>query len=101
MAAAKGKIALKDVGVGRIIRDCVADISAWQSGGNTLLGTIILFTPLAVAAGMTKDEKGVFNLHVLRRNLKKLLRQQRQKMPLQFMRLLGLPSPAVWGRLQI
>jgi len=75
MAAAEGEIALKDVGVGRIIRDCVADISAWQSGGNTLLGTIILFTPLAVAAGMIKDEKGVFNLHVLRQNLKKVVEE--------------------------
>jgi triphosphoribosyl-dephospho-CoA synthase len=73
IAVSKGELSLESVGVGRIIRDCVADISAWQSGGNTLLGTIILFTPLAVAAGMTKDEKGIFDLHVLRQNLKKVV----------------------------
>jgi len=73
IAALKGEISLEDVGVGRIIRDCVADISAWQSGGNTLLGTIILFTPLAVAAGMTPDEKGVFEVSVLRQNLKRVV----------------------------
>jgi len=73
MAASKGEISLEDVGVGRIIRDCVADVNAWQSGGNTLLGTIILFTPLAVAAGMTPDEKGAFEVSVLRQNLKRIV----------------------------
>ncbi|MEM1552483.1 MAG: triphosphoribosyl-dephospho-CoA synthase [Candidatus Bathyarchaeia archaeon] len=70
MAVSKGELALEDVGVGRIIRDCVADINAWQSGGNTLLGTVILFTPLAVAAGMTPMEKGTFDPSILRQNLK-------------------------------
>jgi triphosphoribosyl-dephospho-CoA synthase len=98
MAAAKGKIALKDVGVGRIIRDCVADISAWQSGGNTLLGTIILFTPLAVAAGMTKDEKGVFNLHVLRRNLKKVVEATTPEDAVAVYEAVGIAKPSGLGK---
>lgn len=73
IAVSKGELGLEDVGVGRIIRDCVADVGAWQSGGNTLLGTIILFTPLAVAAGMTPMEKGTFTLPVLRQNLRKVV----------------------------
>jgi len=98
MAAAEGKIALKDVGVGRIIRDCVADISAWQSGGNTLLGTIILFTPLAVAAGMTKDEKGVFNLHVLRRNLKKVVEATTPEDAVAVYEAVGIAKPSGLGK---
>ncbi|MGB9959901.1 MAG: triphosphoribosyl-dephospho-CoA synthase [Candidatus Bathyarchaeales archaeon] len=71
IAVSKGEVALADVGVGRIIRDCVADIKAWQSGGNTLLGTIILFAPMAVAAGMTPmKEDYSFELSEFRRNLK-------------------------------
>lgn len=66
-----GKIALDDVGLGRIIMDCVADVNAWQSGGNTLLGTVILFVPLAVAAGITPLDKAcVFELSEIRKNLK-------------------------------
>ncbi|MEM2912099.1 MAG: triphosphoribosyl-dephospho-CoA synthase [Candidatus Bathyarchaeia archaeon] len=71
ISVSKGEIAVADVGLGRIIRDCVADIKAWQGGGNTLLGTIILFAPIAVAAGMTsmRDDYS-FELSELRRKLK-------------------------------
>lgn len=73
IAVSKGEMGVEKVGVGSIIRDCVADVSAWQSGGNTLLGTIILFAPLAVAAGMTPIEKGVFEISSLRQNLKRVV----------------------------
>jgi triphosphoribosyl-dephospho-CoA synthase len=70
-AISKGEISASGVGLGQIIRDCVANVSAWQRGGNTLLGTIILFMPLAVAAGMASTETGnVFDVQQLRKNLK-------------------------------
>jgi triphosphoribosyl-dephospho-CoA synthase len=71
IAVSNHELRLNEVGVGKIINDCIADIKAWQSGGNTLLGTIILFVPLAVAAGMTRtrDYRG-FELSELRKNLK-------------------------------
>ena len=52
----QGEIGIGNVGLGRIIKDCVADINAWQRGGNTLLGTVILLSPIAVAAGMTNTK---------------------------------------------
>ena len=55
-----------DVGMGRIIKECAADINAWQTGGNTLLGTVMLLVPIAVAAGMTPTEG---NFVRLRKNL--------------------------------
>jgi triphosphoribosyl-dephospho-CoA synthase len=56
IAVHERKIPAADVGVGQIIKDCVADIDLWQHGGNTLLGTVILLTPIAVAAGMTPSQ---------------------------------------------
>ncbi|MCW4010326.1 MAG: triphosphoribosyl-dephospho-CoA synthase [Candidatus Bathyarchaeota archaeon] len=71
IAVFEGKLQLSQVGMGELMRDCVADIGAWQSGGNTLLGTVMLFIPLAVAAGMTPlNEKREFDLKQLRANLK-------------------------------
>jgi len=65
------EIGISNVGLGRIIKDCIADISAWQHGGNTLLGTVILFSPIAVAAGMTNTkEECIFEISKLRENLK-------------------------------
>jgi triphosphoribosyl-dephospho-CoA synthase len=64
VAVHEGKIDVADVGVGNIIRRCVEEIDAWQHGGNTLLGTVILLSPIAVAAGMavTEDDFGVRGL---------------------------------------
>jgi triphosphoribosyl-dephospho-CoA synthase len=63
------KLSVNDVGIGQIIKRCVADINAWQKGGNTLLGTVILLVPIAVAAGMTPTEEN-FDLTKLRENLR-------------------------------
>jgi triphosphoribosyl-dephospho-CoA synthase len=67
----RGEILVSDVGLGRIMKDCVADINNWQRGGNTLLGTVILLSPIAVAAGMTPTkEEHVTEIPKLRENLK-------------------------------
>jgi triphosphoribosyl-dephospho-CoA synthase len=68
IAASSGKIRLCDVSVGRVIKECVAEISEWQRGGNTLLGTVILLSPIATAAGMIETE-GEFDIAKLRENL--------------------------------
>ncbi len=64
----EGKIDLTDVGIGSIIKDAVKSVSSWQSGGNTLLGSIILLSPMAVAAGMFAKE--TFSLSTLRKKMK-------------------------------
>jgi triphosphoribosyl-dephospho-CoA synthase len=71
IAVSEKKLPVNDVGMGQIIKKCVADINAWQKGGNTLLGTVILFVPIAVAAGMTPTEENFgFDFARLRENLK-------------------------------
>ena len=67
---AKNKLTISDVGLGQLIKTCVSDVNAWQSGGNTILGTIMLFAPIAVAAGMTPIDKNCrFDFSVLRKNI--------------------------------
>jgi triphosphoribosyl-dephospho-CoA synthase len=69
IAVHERKITVADVGVGQIIKNCVADIDSWQHGGNTLLGTVILLVPIAIAAGMTPNEDR-FETSKLRKNVK-------------------------------
>ncbi len=72
---AKGKLEVSKAGVGELIKACAADIAAWQRGGNTILGTVMLLVPLAVAAGMTPtDKKGIPDFPRLRRNLDSVVR---------------------------
>ncbi len=70
IAVSEKRLSVNAVGMGQIIKKCVADINAWQKGGNTLLGTVILFVPIAVAAGMA-SVKGNFDFDFvrLRKNL--------------------------------
>jgi len=71
LASAK-KMSLSRVSLGKTIKDAVKDVASWQHGGNTLLGSIILLTPLSVAAGMT-FAKEKFSIAQLRKNLKSVV----------------------------
>jgi triphosphoribosyl-dephospho-CoA synthase len=73
IAVSKEENGISEVGVGRTIKECVADIDVWQHGGNTLLGAVILLSPMAVAAGMTPLQNGIFEIQQLRRNLKSVV----------------------------
>ena len=68
----EGNLEIKNLGVGKIIQNCLEEINVWQKGGNTLLGAIILYVPIAAADGMTRLED-VFDLLKLRANLTKVL----------------------------
>lgn len=65
----KGKIGPASVGIGAIIKEAVKSVSLWQRGGNTLLGSIMLLSPVAVAAGVTLA-KEKFSLSRLRENVR-------------------------------
>jgi triphosphoribosyl-dephospho-CoA synthase len=69
IAVAEGRIDVAEVGVGEIIKNSVVEAASWQHGGNTLLGTIILLSPMAVAAGMIFKRAG-FVVGDFRKNLK-------------------------------
>lgn len=64
-----GKVDLERVEVGKMIKKAVESVSVWQKGGNTVLGSIILLMPIAVAAGKTFAE-GKFSIQSLRKNIK-------------------------------
>ncbi len=67
---AENKLSISEVGLGQLIKNCANDVNTWQHGGNTILGTIMLFVPIAIAAGMTPiDENCSFEFSILRKNI--------------------------------
>lgn len=64
----EGKALVADAGIGQVIKNSVTAVNAWQHGGNTLLGTIIMLSPLAIAAGMICT--AIFKVSELRRNVR-------------------------------
>jgi triphosphoribosyl-dephospho-CoA synthase len=70
ISVAENKLCISEVGLGQLIKTCAIDVNAWQKGGNTILGTIMLFVPIAVAAGMTPTKKNYqLDFSLLRKNI--------------------------------
>jgi triphosphoribosyl-dephospho-CoA synthase len=67
---AERRLEVGKVGLGQLIKDCAVDVNAWQRGGNTILGTVMLFVPIAVASGMTPTKEDyVLDPSLLRKNI--------------------------------
>ena len=67
---AEKRLDVAEVGLGELIKTCVCEVNAWQKGGNTILGTIMLLVPIAVAAGRMPQRKGrQLDISLLRRNI--------------------------------
>ncbi len=63
------KIATSQLDIGSTIKDAVSEVAAWQRDKNTLLGSIILLSPMAAAAGLTLAQKSSFSTSAFRKNL--------------------------------
>jgi triphosphoribosyl-dephospho-CoA synthase len=95
IAVAEGKLKICDVCMGKLMKECVADIDAWQTGGNTLLGTVMLFIPLAVAAGMTPaNDKGNFEAAKLRANMKLAIEATTPEDAVRVYEAIGIANPS-------
>ncbi len=95
IAVADCKMQISQVGMGKLMKECVADIDAWQKGGNTLLGTVILFIPMAVAAGMTPmNGKGEFDLNQLRANIKLAVESTTAEDAVHLYEAIGIAKPS-------
>lgn len=99
VGVARGEIHISDVRLGRIIKDCIVDISTWQRGGNTLLGTVILLSPIAVAAGMTPtEEEYIFEIPKLRENLKSVVESTTSEDAVDVYEAIEIANPSGLGR---
>lgn len=70
----RGRIDISELKLGALIRKAVHDINWWHKGGNTHLGTCMLFIPLAAAAGKSMLENKQIELSDLRKNVGSLMR---------------------------
>jgi len=62
------------LGIGERMMRAVETCSKWQHGGNTSLGTILLLTPIAYAAGMVAP-RSALKAQEIRRNLGKVVKR--------------------------
>ncbi len=67
-------IKLSEMRIGRHVKESVHEVKLWHKGGNTHLGIILLFIPLAAAAGFMIS-KSKIEPNELRSNLSKIMRE--------------------------
>ncbi len=91
------RIRPEEARMGETIRDAVAQVKKWQRGGNTSLGTIILVTPLSVAAGMTHTQDE-FSLSGMRDNLSTILKKNTPEDTLHLYEAISIANPGGLGK---
>ena len=98
ISVSESKLCISDIGIGQIIKECAVDINTWQKGGNTLLGTVILFVPIAVAAGMTQTVGNfTFDFSRLRENLRLAVESTTAEDSVNLYEAIDLASPSGLG----
>ena len=97
ISVSQGRIDVADIEVGQLIKMGIADINAWQHGGNTLLGAVILLSPIAVAAGMVSAAGG-FDAQCLRRNLKRVVESTTPRDAVDLYAAIEIANPSGLGK---
>jgi triphosphoribosyl-dephospho-CoA synthase len=100
IAVSKGEIPVSEVKVGRIIKNCVADINSWQHGGNTLLGATILFCPIAVATGMSAETEGSFEISKLRERMRRIVESTTPEDAVNVYEAIAIANPGGLGKVR-
>jgi triphosphoribosyl-dephospho-CoA synthase len=72
--ASSSSIQWEEIGVGRAVMEATTESIAWQRGGNVNLGIILLFSPLAAAAGATLYQHDEIDPLVLRKYLREVVK---------------------------
>jgi len=93
----RGSISVGEVKVGSIIKQAVQRMNDWQSGGNTSLGSILLLSPIAVAAGML-DSEAPFSAIALRSSLRYLIKNTTPLDAVEVYDAISMAKPGGLGR---
>jgi triphosphoribosyl-dephospho-CoA synthase len=77
-------IKYSEIGIGKYVKQAVKDVNSWHNGGNTHLGSIMLFTPLAAAAAILKKHEGKVKIDSLRKEATKVMESTTNEDALEF-----------------
>lgn len=98
--AGSGSISLNELKIGAHIKEGVYETIRWQTGGNTNLGTLLLFMPLIAAAGKSLGEEKEFESKKLRDNLRMVIHSTTVQDALDFIDAIKLAAPGGLSKIQ-
>ncbi len=66
-------IKYNEIGIGKYVKQAVQDVKSWHNGGNTHLGSIMLFVPLSASAAILKKRESKIMVESLRKEVVKVM----------------------------
>jgi len=73
-----------EIRIGKYVKQAVQDVNSWHNGGNTHLGSIMLFVPLAAAAAILKTREVKVEVDSLRKEVVKVMEATTNEDALEF-----------------
>jgi triphosphoribosyl-dephospho-CoA synthase len=99
VSVSTGELGMSEIRLGHIMKQCVMDINGWQRGGNTLLGTVLLLSPVAVAAGMSAmTEQQCIEISEIRRNLEFVVKSTTADDAVEVYKAIEIAKPSGLGK---
>lgn len=84
--------------IGKLIKQAVLNVKIWHRGGNTHLGVILLFVPMAAAAGMTLTTSSNINISDFRENFAKIIKSTTSEDAVEVYDAISQASPGGMGQ---
>jgi len=99
--AGRGEIRASEIGLGKCIKQALRSVKRWHHAGDTHSGPVLLFIPLAAAAGKTFAETGGMAIDDLRENVKLITRATTPQDAVEVYEIMALVcSPEEIGRVR-
>jgi len=92
------KIAPAQINIGKAIKNAAKDVVAWQHDKNTLLGSILLLSPMAAAGGLTMAEKTSFSVDSFKRNVKLIVESTTPQDAVEVYEAIAIAQPGGLGK---
>ena len=99
LLVASGKAKLNQLQIGRGVRESVDVVARWHKGGNTHLGAVLLFAPLAAAAGLCGSIDAI-NSKNLRGNVERSINATTSEDATDVFETISETTPRTLGRLK-
>lgn len=90
-----------EAGVGELVEKAVLDVNRWHKAGNTHLGVILLFIPIALSAGMTMKAYGEIKPDTLRRNFRTIVESSTCIDAVKLYKAVNLAKPTWTGEVKL
>lgn len=100
IAVEAGEIRAAEAGVGQLVRRAILDMKAWHRGGNTHLGAVLLFIPIAIASGMTLIHDGEVDLTCFRRSFRRVMESTTSKDASEVYEAIMIAKPSGLGKVK-